>query len=273
MKFDKLTATIRRPRMLKTTIQSVGGSQPQHVTMLEIPVDVVVDEKSLAGDAWRRLFPFADSIITTIAGREGEDKRGLDMKARGPLGSLDVTIWDTRDVAGAVPAFVFPLAETKGRASLGINEDGKAVLSFTFRAWLTSDQLGRLGPYTDGEVVLDTVSRAPELPLSTPSDAANAITARARAKAAKEEKPLIPEAIFTDDDGKVFVMNGQAQTLFAEAKRKGTIANDDAAAKVLTMARSAARLAGSSKAKRLTVTAEDVQEALVTLDGGAAATH
>lgn len=154
MKFNKTKVTIKPFKVLSTTMAAVNGGEPQHVMKVEIPIEVAVDKKLLKDKEFNVLFPFADEAIKVIAAREGEEQRGLDLKSRGSIEPINVRLWDA--VPSEKPAFEFNGASVRGAATLKVDEKGEGVLCSKINVLATKEQLGNLGPYVKGEILIES---------------------------------------------------------------------------------------------------------------------
>lgn len=287
MKMSKVKVTIKPWKCLSTTVAAVGGGEPQHVMKLEIPIEIAVDKKLLKDKEFNVLFPFADEAIKVIAAREGEEQRGLDLKSRGAIEPVNVRLWDT--VPAEQPAFEFTGCEIRGAAVLKVDEKGESILCSKLRVLATQDQLGRLGPYTKGEILIETEAAQSSIFDLIADDGDDAgdddgadgdgddtgpdpfdesggeggtgeSTGDAAAASNKKRAPRLPSP-YDDVSGQIkYLASPEAESLATEAVNLNTVKTDVAG--LFVSARKYARKRAGLAAKRVTVKVEDMQRAL-----------
>lgn len=275
MELKHAKARIRPCRIVSSTMRGrPGGLPPERVVLVELPLEIVADAHVVKDETVRYLFPFADEVIKTIAGREEGDRRGADFLGRGHVADHNLTIHDVDvdDTTGRAPAFK-SVVSFRGRIKLGIDELGEAVLHTKVRGYLTSDEVANLGAYVDADV---WASLSMHLPLfdatEKPTEIVDGQPAPERPKApkpttAKRKGKTAADALGPHDvvvDGKTLVI-GKKEVLRAEGaalNSKGRYS----AEQVFAAARSTARLSAEPGADRIVVTASDIDDAIDALD-------
>lgn len=245
---------IRHAQFLRTGMAATGGGEPQHVTHVLIPLEVEADRALLTAEPWSHMFPFALEAASRIAGREAEDRRGLDMTARGDVQDLSVEVWETGPAE--TPAFSFPLAKVKGRPRLRIAEDGESWIDIKVIAPLTSAELAKLGPYTDGDCFVTLRPTQQTLPAMSPTKPARTVVRRAT-PAVADDQPTDPLGTDWDFDGVTW--NPDAYHAVKTAAELNHTTLDEAGLRKAVVASTKLAQPGRKKAWRVTLDhAQDV---------------
>lgn len=264
MKMTHCPVKIRASKMVTARPMSIDGNEPVTMVSVEIPVEIVVD-KALAKDRdFTHLFPFGKEAIDTIAGREDDEKRGLDMTARGDVGDMNIALFDTPllDDVDPAPKFTFNPAEVKGKAKLAIDEDGNGVLKMKIQVWMTQDRVGLLGPYIDGDIYISATDVNQSL-FSAESDAPVTKPPKTSTTKKRDATGVDSKSLGKHDaiiDGKRIEVEPKAAAL-AEEAADAVISTEQ----ILQSARSSVLLSADPKSNRIKVTVTDVEEVIESL--------
>lgn len=285
MKIPQSKVKIRQCKMLATTMRAFNGGKPERVIHVEVPIEIFVGPELLAEPSFGVLFPFGKEAINTIAGREENERRGLDMTARGHVSTLNVQIIDTAPVADRDSNIAFDLVDVgvKGRPKLAIDELGNAILHTKLRAWFRTEAVARLGGYVDGEVWIRADAFAPLVDgsntregtggpnpgpgLSVGTQVTGRTSKRSGGKKSADDQPLGRY----DEEVSGLVVRVEEVAIFAAesvAKVKGFSFEQ-----VLNAAKGSARLSATPGTKVVVVTAADVEAVGEELSAAAGNAH
>lgn len=273
---------VRQPAVLKpfrirasSTRGRPGGLPPEQVATIEGVVEVKASDDVIRTDTIRHLFPFADEAIKTIAGREEDDRRGVDFYGRGRVADLVFTMHDKEaDDLATMPVIKGVVVSVIGRPRLAIDDNGDGTLHLKLRGVFTSDEVARLSTFVGADVFVTTSMHLPlfdasEKPVpikdGKPDHAAAEPPAPTTTKRGAKAKGSTHDAIL---DG-VLVTVGKKEVLRAEgaAENSGGAYDLDG---ILRAARTAARLQAEPGQQTVAVTREHIDGAIDALDAAVA---
>lgn len=249
------------------------GQPPDQVATVELRFEIEADDDIIADDVVRHVFPFADEIIKTIAGREEDDRRGTDLFGRGRVADLLVSVHQTKEDTTA-DVFAKVVFSVTGRPRLAIDEDGKATLHLKTKGVLTTTKVAALAAYVDADVY---VSTAMYLPLFDAGEKPVPIKDGKPDHASAEPKP--PKSTKRGAKGKgaddvevdgVLVTLGKKERIRAEGAAMNARGRYDLDG-ILKAARMAARIEAMPGAESVAVTTEHIDGAIDALEAAAAA--
>lgn len=255
MLIHKLKAVVRGGRILRAFTAVVEGNKPETVMAVVLPLEIAVTSELMKLRPWRDLFPFAIEAMSLIAGREGDDKRGLDLKARGQIGALHVDIYEG-EVSGE-PAFSFPLVESQGKPRLAIDEKGNGVIHLKVKATMTKRDLGEIGIYTDADVFVSLAESQRSIEEHTASDETSEDNDddEELKKGKKQKREPGP---YDGKEGAIsYRLTADASAFLASAADVHPTLKPH---EVVAAARKLARVAAGLQARRVTVSLETIRE-------------
>ncbi len=159
MKLTHAKMRLRKTSLISSTMQSKDGGAPERVVLVELPVEVEVSKEVSKDKTFVHLFPFAKEAMDLIAGRNEDERRGLDQVGRGHVPEMNVTICDTPPLDDVAPRVVFTINQVrvKGRPKLAIDEKGDGILHMKIRGYFSLNDVAQLGPYIDGDAWISTL--------------------------------------------------------------------------------------------------------------------
>lgn len=275
MQIARAPARLRPFRLTASSTRGKpDGQPPDQVASVELRFEIEADDDVIADDVVRHVFPFADEIIKTIAGREEDDRRGTDLFGRGRVADLVVALYETKDNDGVGPVFEKVVFSVTGRPRLAIDEDGKATLHLKTKGVLTTTEVAALAAYVDADVY---VSTAMHLPLFDAAEKPVPIKDGKPDHASAEPKP--PKSAKRGAKGKgaddvevdgVLVTLGKKERIRAEGAAMNARNRYDLDG-ILKAARMAARIEAMPGAESVAVTTEHIDGAIDALEAAAAA--
>lgn len=149
---DRLKAKLRGASIKKTATVAVNGGAAQTVAIISLPVEITATEALLSAKPWSDLFPFAVETMRLIAGKEGDDKRGISMKAKGATDELHLEIYSGE--LEDKPTFEWSMCVVKSKPELIVLENGEGYVAFKVQAQVSKANLGELAGYVDADVLL-----------------------------------------------------------------------------------------------------------------------
>lgn len=261
---QKQPVSLRAFAPLKTHFAALNGGKAQPVMTVRIPLELDATDEVLKADPWRHLFPFAAETMSLIAGREGEEKRGTDITARGQVTDLHVELYDGE--IDDKPAFNFQSAVVAGKPRLAIDEDGKGVIHLKVKAVLSKRDFGELGPYIDASLFcsLTTAQRTIDEQIAENKAAAegNATIPEKKQKPPKEDRWV--SGLDSKEGSIAYVFTTDADAFVKSALSLHTDLREP---QIVEAARKLARVNAGLQARRVSVSLDNVKDVVDTLVG------
>lgn len=252
---DRLKAKLRGASIKKTATVAVNGGTAQTVAIINLPVEITATEAMLKAKPWSDLFPFAVDTMRLIAGKEGDDKRGISMKSKGAIDELHLEIYggELEDK----PTFEWSLCTVKSKPELTVFETGEGYVSFNVQAQISKAHLAELAGFVDADVLLTMLPAQ-----RTIEDAIAENTAKA-----KRGRPRKVELETEDDEpenfaGVVDSVSYRFSDDAAEFMRTSLKLHDDLREHQVVEAARRTALLESPKKKKITVQLNHVQDVI-----------